>query len=242
MIDVGDSIELAPGVAVRDRELVDPVRQNSIPLNDAARVVLEAPTVRAAGARLAKAGAADGERDALEFCAELNARGLLNVSIPLRARLRRRARALRYGLLLHAPVRRFDVQSPVAVARAVAAPAALLTLALLPAVVVAGGIALAAAFATGVAIVLHEVGHALALRGLPYALLLDGLRPELLHRRLAGVRACLVAIAGPALPALAAVGLALAIRPAAPALVPLAAHALGLSVLAEDGRSACGLS
>ena len=241
MIETGDAIELAPGVEVRGDVLVDPIRRRAIPLNAAALAVLRAETLHDAAATLAAAGAADGSRDALSFCRELNARGLLNVRISFGARQLRRLCGLRYGLVLHAPVRRLDVPGASAVARAVAPSAALLTAALLPVGLLGGLLAAAAAVVTGAGIVLHEVGHALALRGLPYALLLDGLRPELLHARLGGLRAVVVAAAGPLLPALVAVGLSLAFTPAAPVLAPLAAHALGLSVLTEDGRKACGL-
>jgi hypothetical protein len=86
------------------------------------------------------------------------------------------------------------------------------------------------------------VGHALALRGLPYALLLDGLRPELIHPRLSAARTAVVSAAGPLLPALSALALTLTLRPVAPVVAPMAAHALALSVLAADGRNACGLS
>jgi hypothetical protein len=242
VIAVSDAIELPPGVELRDDALVDMVRQCAIPLNAAALAVLRAATVDDAAETLAAAGAADGRRDALSFCHELNARGLLNVRIPLGARLLRRLHGLRYGLILHAPVRRIDVPGAAGVARAVAPSAALLAAALLPLGVLAGVVAAAAAVVTGAGIVLHEVGHALALRGLPYALILDGLRPELLHERVAGQRGALVAAAGPLMPALVAVCLSLAFTPIAPVLAPLAAHALGLSVLAEDGRRACGLS
>lgn len=242
MIQARDEIELAPGVRLRGESIVDPVRRSAVPLNATARLVVAARTVEGAAAELTAAGASDGSRDALAFCGELNARGLLNVRIPLVARVLRRLAAIRYGLVLHAPVRRIDVSGPLTVAGAVAKPAAVLSLALLPVATFAGVAAVAAAVATGAAVVLHEVGHALALRRLPYALLLDGLRPELIHPRLSGRRAAVVAAAGPLLPALSAVALTLAVRPLAPVVAPMAAHALALSVLADDGRNACGLS
>jgi hypothetical protein len=242
VIELGDAIDLAPGVDLVGRRLADPIRGCVIPLNDAARLVVCAATIEEAASALTSAGARDGARDALAFCGVLNTRGLLTVRIPLRARVARRARAFRYGLVLHAPVRRVEVRGPSGVARGLAVPALLLMLAIAPVGVVAGVVGLAAAAATGAGIVLHEVGHALALRGVPYALILDGLRPELLHRRLGVVRRRSVAIAGPLLPAAAAVALSLVFRPVAPVVAPLAAHALALSVLADDGRNACGLS
>jgi hypothetical protein len=242
MIDGRDTIELVPGVALRGGSLIDPVRGAAIPLNRSAELVLTAPTIAAAGRALDRSGASNGTVDALAFCARLNALALLNVQIRLRERARRRLVAFRYGIVLHAPVRRVHVPGPVAVARVVAAPAALLTLALLPATVIAGSAAVAVAFITGAGVVLHEVGHALALRGTSYALVLDGLRPALLHRRLHGWRAVAVASAGPLAPALVALAVALTFRQAAPVLAPLAAHSLGLSILTQDGRNACGLS
>ncbi len=242
MIGVRDAIELAPGVELRDGALVDELRGSAIPLNRSAELVLSARSICAAAALLDGAGASNGTRDALAFCNELNTRALLNVRIPFAERVRRRVAGLRYGLVLHAPLRRIQVRGALAVARAVAPLGLLLTLALLPAVVVAGALALAVAFTSGAGIVVHEVAHALALRGRRYALVLDGLRPALLHERVTGARALAVATAGPLAPALLAVALALAWRPAAPALAPLAGHALALSILAEDGRNACGLT
>jgi hypothetical protein len=242
MIDLRDAIELAPGVEVRHSALVDPVRGTAIPLNHSAEIVLAARSIDAAAAALEAAGASDGAGDALAFCTELNTRALINVRIPFAERVRRRAAGLRYGLVLHAPLRRVHVPGSLAVARAVAPLGMLLTLALLPATLLAGAIAFAAAFASGAGIVVHEVAHALALRGTAYALVIDGLRPALLHERVTGARAIAAAAAGPVAPALIAVVLALAWRPIAPAVAPLAAHALALSVLSEDGRNACGLT
>lgn len=242
MIEPDDAIELAPGVTLRDGSLVDSARGEAIPLNHSASVVLAARTIAAAGKALERAGAANGTGEALAFCGRLNTLALLNVRIGVAARTRRRLAAFRYGIVLHAPLRRVHAPGPVAVARVVAAPATLLTIALLPATALAGTVGLGVAVVTGAGIVLHEVGHALALRGRTYALVLDGLRPALLHERLTGLRRVAVATAGPLVPALTALALAVAFRPAAPMLAPLAAHALGLSILAEDGRNACGLS
>ena len=242
MIGLRDDIELAPGVELRNAALVDELRGSPIPLNPTAALVVTARSISAAAALLEDAGARHGEHDALAFCNELNARALLNVRIPFAERVRRRVAALRYGVVLHAPLQRIHVAGPVAVARAVAPLGLLLTVALLPVAVVAGALALPAALASGSGIVVHEAAHAIALRGKRYALLVDGLRPALLHERVTGIRALAVATAGPLAPALLAVVLAVAWRPAAPALAPLGAHALALSVLAEDGRNACGLT
>jgi hypothetical protein len=91
-------------------------------------------------------------------------------------------------------------------------------------------------------LVLHEAAHAIALHGIPRALVLDGFRPSILHPRLSGARAFAVAAVGPVVPPLAAIVAVALWHPAASACAPLAAHALGLTVLAPDGRNACGLS
>jgi hypothetical protein len=242
VIQPGDAIQLAPGVELRDGALTDEVSGISIPLNRSAQIVLGAPTIAAAGEALGEQGAPDGVRDALDFCIDLNARFMLNVRIALRERVRRRLAALLYGIVLHAPVHRTDAPRTRDVVRELTVPAALLTLALAPAAVLAGVVALSGAFVTGLGIVLHEVGHALALRGTPRALVMDGLRPMFLHRRLVGLRALAVAVAGPLAPSLVALAIAVLWRAGAPAAAPLAAHAFGLTTLAEDGRNACGLS
>ena len=115
-----------------------------------------------------------------------------------------------------------------------------LTLLTLPLALLAG--AWTVALAVGAGVVLHELAHAVALHGVPRALVLDGLRPSVLHPRLAAPRTTLVAIAGPLVPALTALGLIVLVHSAALSCAPLAAHALALTVLAPDGRTACGLS
>jgi hypothetical protein len=93
--------------------------------------------------------------------------------------------------------------------------------------------------AAGAGVLLHELGHAAALRGVPHVLVRRGLAPRLLHPQLPPGRLLAVAAAGPLSPAFA--GLALA-HVAGIASLPLAAHALALTVAAPDGRNACGLS
>jgi hypothetical protein len=63
-----------------------------------------------------------------------------------------------------------------------------------------------------------------------------------MHPRLGTTRAVVVAVAGPLAPALGALALVSVWNAAAAVCAPLAAHALGLTVLAPDGRNACGLS
>jgi hypothetical protein len=175
---------------------------------------LRVPANRAA---LRILSAADGrpvaeidEPDAREFCEELNCRLLVNVDAPLRPR--RVANTVR-GVL----------------------PCALgiVLLALPPALLVHAPLL---APATGAGVLLHELAHAAALRGVPHVVVRRGPAPRLLHPRLPPNRLLFVAVAGPLAPALLALTLGGTVR------LPLAAHALALTVAAPDGRNACGLS
>ncbi len=107
-------------------------------------------------------------------------------------------------------------------------------------------VALGLGAGTGVGVGLHEAGHAVTLRGIPSALVLRGRRTFVLHAPLGDARRSLVALAGPAITVV--LGLALIAAGSllvSPALVilglPLIAHAVSLSVLGGDGRSACGI-
>jgi hypothetical protein len=245
VIEPEDHVELAPGVELREGVLVDAVRALELPMNPTAQIVLaraNGASIESIGKALAAAGAGDGLRDALAFCGELNERFLLNVRVGLEARLRRRARAFCYGIVLRMPARRVAAESPVAVARAVAPVGAILTALLLPLVLVGGAPALAASIGAGTGIVLHEFAHALALGGVRSAVVLHGLRPTVLHARLGVARTLVVAAAGPLLPSLTALAAAMLWRPSVLAAAPLGVHALGLTVLSPDGRNACGLS
>ena len=109
-----------------------------------------------------------------------------------------------------------------------------------------GSLALALGVATGLGVGLHEAGHVASLRGIPSALVTRGRRTYVLHAAVGPARRSLVAFAGPALSA--TTGLALVVVGASgaePAIVclglPFAAHALSLTVIAGDGRAACGL-
>lgn len=245
MIAADDRVSLPPGVELRGRTLVDSVRGVELPLNECAVLVLmraNGASVASLGAALAAAGACDGLQDALSFCSALNARYLLNVEIGLVPRAGRRLRALAYGIVVHVPPRRVSAGSLHEVVRAVAPAGATVAGLLAPLALLGGVWTLAAALATGAGIVLHELGHALALRGVPSAVVLHGLRPTLLHPRLGFVRTVAVATAGPLLPALAALCASLAWEPLALATAPVGAHALALTVFSPDGRNACGLS
>ena len=138
-------------------------------------------------------------------------------------------------MLVHAPPRR--VRSlPAGLALVVG----MLTAMTAPLGLLIGAWPLVAGVALGV--VLHECAHAVALHGIPRALVLTGVRPSLLHAPLGAARAVVVATAGPVVPALAGLVAVVLWDASAPACAPLAVHALGLTVLAPDGRNACGLS
>jgi hypothetical protein len=240
-----DRVELPFGVELRDGLLVDAVRGVHLPVNDSGRIVLEranGATIERLGAELTRAGSRDGVRDALAFCKQLNERFLLNIRVGAATRLRRRLHAFGYGIVLRGPARRVRAESTFDVVRVVSPVGAILTLSLLPLALVGGPWTLAAAAATGLGVVVHEVAHAVALRGVPSAVVLHGLRPTLLHPRLGAARALLVASVGPLAPSLTAIAAAAAWRPSALAVAPLGAHALALTVLCPDGRNACGLS
>lgn len=122
------------------------------------------------------------------------------------------------------------------VLRAVLPVAAALALLALPAALLVHAWPIAPAVGAGVLV--HELAHAFALRGVAHAGVRRGLRAAVIHPRLSPRRALLVGAAGPLAPALA--GLALVHVPTA--ALPLAAHALALTVVSPDGRNACGLS
>ena len=238
MIALEDRVSLAPGVALDAGAVVDPVRGLRVDASPTALLVLEhadGRTIAEVGAVLTRNGARDGEGDALDFCAELNRRLLVNVWIRPPSMLRRRVAAAARGILLRAPARR--VRSlPLGLAVSGGALAAVVA----PVALLLGAWPLALGVCAGV--VLHEAAHAAALRGVPRALVLHGVRPTLLHPRVGTSRALLVAAAGPLAPALAALLVLALWDAAATASAPLAAHALGLTVLTPDGRNACGLS
>ena len=241
MIEPSDRVELAPGVVLDDGTVIDVVRGTSVRANESALLMLEhanGVTVAELGHLLARAGASDGAGDARAFCAQLNRALLVNVRVRRGALLRRRLAAARFGVFARAPFRRLDGRSLACVLRGLAPTGIALVLLTLPLAILVG--AWSVALAVGGGVVVHELAHTVALHGVPRALVLDGLRPSVLHPPLGAVRTTVVAAAGPLAPSLAALCVAAFGR--SPACAPLAAHALGLTVLAPDGRNACGLS
>jgi hypothetical protein len=215
-LSCGDRVSLAPRVRLEGDAVVDDARGIRVPANRAALRILSLADGRPVEEIDVPA--------AREFCDELNRRLLVNVGEPL---LRRLA-PVRFGLVPGSRPRRvrgvLAGTFPCAVGVAVLAlPAALFVHAPL------------LALTTGAGVLLHEAGHAAALRGIPHVLVRRGLRPRLLHPRLPLGRTLVVAAAGPLAPAL----LALPLR--GTLALPLAAHALALTVAAPDGRNACGL-
>jgi hypothetical protein len=238
MIALEDRVSLAPGVSVEGDAVVDPARSLRVPASASAVVVLtyaDGRTISEIGAALTRTGAADGERDALDFCAELNRRLLVNVWIRPASLVRRRLAGAVRGIILHGPARRMR-SLPLGLAASTFALGAFV----MPLALLLHAWPLAVGVCAGVA--LHEAAHAAALHGVPHALVLHGIRPTLVHPRLGATRALVVAVAGPLVPALGALVAVSVWNPAAAACAPLVAHALGLTVLAPDGRNACGLS
>jgi hypothetical protein len=232
VIERTDRIELAPGVSVRAGALHDSVRRIDVSLNTSAWLAFRSgTTVAELAASLAGLGAREPERDATAFAAQLNRLLLANVRASRRGSLLRRGR----------PIRRIAVDKPWTFVAALMPSAAIVVAVLLPLVSLGGVWTLAASFAAGAGVVIHEAAHAVALRGVPRALLLEGLKPSILHPPVGPWRTFTAAAAGPLAPTALALAVALAWPAAAPAVVPLAAHAVGLTVIAPDGRAACGL-
>ena len=183
---------------------------------------------------LARLGARDAERDATAFAAQLNRLLLANVRASGRGWLVRRVRRGR-------PTRRIAIDKPWTFVAALTPSAVAVVAVLLPLASLGGAWTIAAALAAGAGIVVHEAAHAVALCGVPRALVLEGLKPSILHPPVNAWRTFVAAAAGPLAPALLGLSIGLAWRTAAPAVVPLAAHVVGLTVIAPDGRAACGL-
>ena len=261
MIGANDRIELPIGVNVQGSELVDDVRGVRVPLNPAAVVSLRESTPASMATALCTSFRVEHRRaqfDALALCARLNAALFANVRV---AAPRLLARWL-CSVLMFAPLRRLPPWPPRrravqtssvmaavrSVGRGTAGAAAVVSLvtALPLAAVGVPVLGCSAGLAAGTGLVLHEVAHAIALRGSPAALIVRGVRVSLLHPKLDRRRERMVAAAGPlalvgaALIALAAVYV---FATASAAAVPMvfALHALGLTVLAPDGRKLCAL-
>lgn len=271
MLDLTDRIELPRGVAVAPGGVSDAVRGESWPANDTAVFVLARagrPLGDVAGELAGRFGlpAERARRDVLAFVWGLNRSLLLNI-VPARGPLARAAswvvlaiRLAPAGVLPRSPARRSPLDTSSAWgALASAARAtvrrglafvlvAVVLAAELAATAGAGGLLLPAlgAVAVGAGLVLHEAGHAVALRGIPAALVLDGIRTYVLHRPLPGRRRALVAASGPCAAAAAGASLLAVAQLAgsaelAVASCPLGAHLLALTVLSGDGRTACAL-
>ncbi len=271
MITQSDMIALPDGVSVVEGELTDDVRAMSWPVNAVAAFVLgrTGAPLGATVTEIARAFSLSEEQaraDVLGFVWQLNALALVNVErqgsrmgrahewVVLAARL---APAGTVPALL-ARRRRIDTRTPtrgfisclVAAWRRMVVICAVMTVLAAQLVALAGSHGLALplvlGLASGVGAGLHEAGHAAALRGVPSALVTHGRRTFVLHAPVSPARRSGVALAGPL--AVAALGFALmivAVATAAPVLAaagcPFAAHALGLTVLASDGRTACRL-
>lgn len=269
MLSASDVLTLPAGVRHEPGLLVDEVRGRSFVLNTAGELVVvnEGHDLARAIDRLSRRwqlDPADAERDVLAFAWALNAALLANVrrvGAPHVRLARWLALALRLVPLGIAPPllrRRHHLETrsgPGAIASTLSGTArhaclvGLLTgIALLPLLAGSGSRGLAAWGAVGVAaavgVVGHELGHVLGLRGIPAALVTTGLRLSILHPLEGGRRAAIVALLGPSIPAVAAVGLtSLALGTgsalAAAASCPLGAHALTATIAGRDGRVAC---
>ena len=258
MIDGGDRIALPVGVTARDGALVDDVRGCVLPLNATGRAAIGASTPDEMAARLAQAYGVDREtarRDALRFCCDLNARALLNVDVGI-ARWFLAAFAMR-GLPVPV-VRRKPLATQtvcaslrtgvIAILWPVVGLCAVTSIACALALSLAGPVDLALVASLGVAgaagVLVHELGHVVALRGVPACLLVRGLRVSVLHAACSEVRTKVVAACGPS-SALVAAACALALLAVtrapivAPCVLLLAAHASGFTVATKDGRTLC---
>ena len=269
MIGPRDRLSLPVGVELREAALHDVVRPGSVPVNGTGLAVLAASTPEEAAGELERrygidAGAALD--DVLRFCAELNARLLLNVAphggrAALACRWVRRAPlVLPFGLLPTVPTTRrpVDTTGAYALARSASRALAPFTIVLLAAgtlvstlLLAAVGVvapALAVALGVGIAgtVLLHELGHLAALRGVPACVVTRGVRVAIVHRAVSRARARVVAASGP-VAGLALAGCLVAALGATPSgelgAVSLVAllNALGLTVLSHDGRTLCGL-
>jgi hypothetical protein len=191
-------------------------------------------TVAELAASLDGLGARDAERDATAFAAQLNRLLLANVRASRPAPLLHRVRRRR-------PTRRIAIDKPWMFVAALIPSAAVVVAVLLPLAALGGVWTVPAAFAAGAGVVVHEAAHAVALRSLPRALVLEGLKPSILHPPVGAWRTFAAAAAGPLAPTVLGLTVALTWRAAAPAVLPLVAHVVGLTVIAPDGRAACGL-
>ncbi len=265
MIGAHDSLTLPARVVRRGEGLYDGVRGVTLPLNATGRVVLGAHTPAEAASALRERFAIDERRalaDVVNFCAELNARLLLNVApragatafvvrwfvhlpflVPLGALPR--VPSVRRGVDTRTSWRTFvtglRATSPFALlAFACAAAATLVMLAALGSLSASTAATVGAAVGAGVAV--HELGHLLVLREVPACVVTRGLRIAVVHRSVSYRRQAAVAGAGPAAGvALAAILLAWPGDSGSLAALVLSLQAIGLTVVTKDGRTLCGL-
>ena len=273
MIVDTDRVEIPTGVSIGVGCLEDIVRGRGWPLNNAGGFVLErvGTPLDVVARELAAACCIPTDvarHDVMQFIWALNALALVNI-VHRGSRLRRwtdwlvLAARLIPAAALPAPVTRRRALDTETVSRAFASVlrasgsrvlsiSSVSAIALLPLVASLGGrgsafvVAVGLGVGTGLGVGLHEVGHAITLRGVPSALVLRGRRTFVLHGAVGEVRRSLVAVAGPGLAA--AVGLVpvvagnLLVSPLLVTLgLPFVAHAVSLSALGGDGRSACGI-
>lgn len=271
MLELTDVIELPAGVVLRDGALVDEVVRTSWPMNTAGAFVVarEGRPLGEVAGDVAAAYDLPGEQaraDVLAFAWQLNRLALANIGRRggrlghLTAWLLLALRLAPAGALPPLAVRRCTLDTTTA-ARAVAGVARgllrrCLLLGVAAAVLVAhlgliGGqpsllLPAAAGGAVGISVALHEAGHAIALRGIPSALVLRSVRASVVHAPAGSRRRALVAMTGPGVVVASGIGLlSAAVLLGAPSLAaaggPAALHAVALTVLASDGRTACGL-
>ncbi|MFN8221674.1 MAG: PqqD family protein [Gaiellales bacterium] len=263
-----DTLVLPDGVLPIDGALADHVRDGAYALNAAGAIVV-AHDGRPLGEAIAAVEQAWGvdhdqaRRDVLAFAWLLNRALLANIrrrGNPLRRAavwLWAAVRLLPFGIVLPVLNRRvgLDTSSRLRAARGAFVAslprsfgaAAACAVVVLPAAGLVGAPPGAVAALTAVAVVgvaTHEAGHALALRGIPAALVSSGVAVSVLYRP-AGPRAtAVIALAGPALPAaiglfVAVLGVRLDSVEAGILACPLAGHALTATLLGRDGRMLC---
>jgi hypothetical protein len=271
MLYLDDRLELAPSIHFDGRALRDDVRGERYPVNAAAAHVLHrvGEPLAVAAHDLGATWGLEPEQaraDVLSFAWFLSDALLVNVrhgrprGMRILATLVLALRLLPAGRLPHRIPRRIGLDTStvpgavVSCARAMLGRSAALAIVAWCAIVqlwlLAGRDAvvepLALGVASGLALLVHEAAHAVALVGVPAALTLTGRRTAVLHGRVGDARQAVVALAGPALPALLAATVAtgaLVLGEPLAALVacPFAGHALGTTVASSDGRAACGL-
>ena len=268
MLTVADRIVLVDGIRVTGAMIEDPVREARAPLNETGAFVVtrldrSLGTIARELSTRYGIGLDRATCDVLAFAWHLNRTLFANV-VPgegrvarARGRLLLLLRLLPAGRLPHARAQRhsLDTRSTfraiTSAARGVARRGLLLAslaAALAFDASLAAGTPGAAPLLIGVAVgsslVVHECGHAAALRGIPAALVVSGPRTFVLHPVLPSVRAAFVAAAGPALAVGTGVIIVLAGMATEAAALGLSglvyvAHAVGLTVATREGRRAC---